>query len=109
MKNIQEKIDNLNELINDKKLEIQFFELDEEKHVESYDEMLNDCYEELFNMQPSRILLECDPIAYNCGLSDYVNSLELSEDEDYQDLENELEDLENELEDLENELDEENN
>ena len=40
-----------------------------------YDEMLNECYPEVFNIQPARILEQCDPIAYNCGLSDYYDSI----------------------------------
>ncbi len=38
---------------------------------EAYDSMLNECYPEVFGILPSRILSECDPIAYNCGFSDF--------------------------------------
>lgn len=49
---------------------------------------------------PSRILQELDPIALRCGLIDYVDSLEVDEDEDYRELEEELGDLEAELDEL---------
>ena len=42
---------------------------------DSYNNMLDECYPEVFNICPSRILSECDPIAYNCGLADYLDSL----------------------------------
>ena len=87
--------------IEDKQIEIDEFEMDVDDYESQYDDMLDECYPELFNMLPSRILSECDPIAYRCGLNDYVDSLEISDDKDYQLLEEELSELENELQDLE--------
>jgi hypothetical protein len=43
--------------------------------IEQYDNMLDDCYNELFNMTPSYILSKCDPLQYSCGLSDYYDSI----------------------------------
>jgi hypothetical protein len=43
--------------------------------IAMYDDMLNDCYEGVFNLLPSTILEECDPIQYECGLNDYYDSL----------------------------------
>ena len=41
---------------------------------ENYDELLDECYEEVHigccTFYASQILKECDPIAYNCGISD---------------------------------------
>ncbi len=45
-----------------------------------YDEMLNECYSlesvggPFSNMDASRVLKEVDPIAYRCGMSDYMDS-----------------------------------
>jgi predicted nuclease with TOPRIM domain len=104
-------IEELNDLIEQKQSEIQDkqdeiddFEIDESYHEESYRDMLDDCYPELFNMQPSRILEECDPIAYKCGLSDYVDGYDLDDLDEYKDLLDELEELQNDLEKLEDEL-----
>ena len=53
----------------------------QEEAEESYDDMLNDCYNfscvgGLFeNMLPSHVLESVDPIAYRCGFDDYVDSL----------------------------------
>ena len=93
----------LEELISEKQSEIDNFELDPDNYEEQYDDMLNECYPEVFNIQPSRILYECDPIAYRCGMNDYIDSLELSDDDGYNELIDELEELENELEELEEE------
>ena len=44
-----------------------------------YDEMIDDCSEEVkignITFSPSRVLKELDPIAYRCGLGDYLDSL----------------------------------
>lgn len=43
--------------------------------TEMYDEMLDDAYDGVFNLTPSTILSECDPIAYRVGLYDFYDSL----------------------------------
>lgn len=58
---------------------------------------------------PSDILKNCDPTAYRCGKSDYADSLDKEDQEEYKELGSELEDLESELEDLESELEHEEN
>lgn len=43
---------------------------------ELYDDMLDSAYPETpFDIPASRILFECDPIAYRVGLSEYRDSL----------------------------------
>lgn len=53
---------------------------------------------------PSRILRELDPVAYRCGLNDYVDSIDLSADANYCDLCDDLADLEAELGEVEEAL-----
>ena len=61
------------------------FEPDESDYEESYRDMIDGAYGEFMGMWASRILETCDPIAYSCGLSDYVNSLDSYDDDpDYQ-------------------------
>jgi hypothetical protein len=49
------------------------------KIYDAYDEMLDDCYPMVkignLGYSPSRVLKEVDPIAYRCGLNDYLDSL----------------------------------
>lgn len=52
--------------------------MDEQKAYEMYDEMLDECYEEIkigcITLNPSRVLKECDEIAYDCGFADFCDS-----------------------------------
>lgn len=95
--------------ITNKQNEIDSFEIDPYEHEEDYKENLdsegevNVCG---LTFLPSQIIEELDPTAYRCGLIDYIDSLEVSDDPKYKELEEELESLEDELSDLENELEE---
>ena len=100
------------EVINDEILEInssiENFELDNEKYEEQYRELLNEEVVVIsgISFDPAQILEELDPTAYNEGLSDYTDSLSLTDDDEYNELVNELEELETKLEELEEELEE---
>ncbi len=92
-----------------KQREIDRFEIDPDEHEEDYRESLNsegDINVCGLTFSPSRIIEELDPTAYHCGLVDYVDSLDVSDDPAYKELEEELEALEDELTDLESELEE---
>ena len=80
------------------------FELDESDYEEQFRELLDECYEGLFGIPPSRIMEKCDPIMYACELSNYVDSLDKEQDAGYSSMVEELEELENQLEDLDSEL-----
>ena len=84
-----QELEDLKEELEEKEQEL--YNYDDE---EAYNEMLDDCHESVFNIYPSTILKECDPIAYRCGLSDF-------EDEGRSELENEISDLKTSIEELE--------
>lgn len=71
----------------------------EDQYCDSIDEM-GDVVIGSLTYQASRVLKEIDPIAYSCGLNDFVDSLELNPD----DLEEELEELEDQLIELDDEI-----
>lgn len=103
---VEEQIVNKQAEIESKQNEINSFEY--ECSDEVYNNMLDDCYEEV-NVcgciyQPSEALKQLDPIAYRCGKSDYESEYDLDNCEEYIDLKDELEELESDLEDLESEL-----
>lgn len=53
--------------------------IDENELIERYNDMLDEvgeCKIGDYIYEPSRVLEELDPIAYNCGLTDYESSLE---------------------------------
>ena len=94
--------------IADKRQEIENFEPDEDAATDRYEEMLDECYGSVrigqMGYRTSYVLKEVDPVAYRCGLIDYVDSIELRDWAEYRELEEELETLEEELETLEEEL-----
>ena len=47
--------------------------------ADSYDDMLDKLHGEFLGIKASFILKECDSIAYDNGLYDYVDSLDLSD------------------------------
>jgi hypothetical protein len=97
------------EEITEKTKEMENFELDNDDYEEQYKDAIDDEGPVIvagMKFTASRILEEVDPIAYACGLNDYVDSLEKNEDQHYITLEEELEALTDELNDLESELEE---
>lgn len=98
--------------INAKQKEIDTFEpLDEDGVEDAYLEFLDECYGEIkigcCTFSPSRVLKELDPIAFNCGLSEWVDGEFSSNPEnfsDFVDLKKDLDELQDELSDLESEL-----
>lgn len=49
--------------------------MSEERMEELYDDMLDECGYDPKVWRFSKLLQDSDPIAYNCGFSDYVDSL----------------------------------
>lgn len=87
-------------------------EMDSFEYESSYDEY-NDYLDSegpvnVLGMEfyPSDILKNCDPVAYRCGKIDFDSNFDITEVEEYIQLDNEREELEDELEDLEAELEE---
>ena len=69
--------------VNDKEVSESEFREELESSVranveEHYDDMLDDAYDEIrigvCTFTASQILRECDPIAYRCGIDDFVNA-----------------------------------
>ena len=80
--------------------EIADFEINPEDYEEEYQKMLDEISTiEIGNLKytGSHVLKEVDPVAYICGLNNYVNGLAIEDDQGYKDLIEELEDLKFEL------------
>ena len=88
--------------------QIDNFELDPDDYAERYDEMLDECHGDFLGMNASYILKEMDPVAYRCGLLDYLDGLDQDEEkmdnDECLELFNQLEEIESEIEELEEEL-----
>ena len=86
-----------------------------------YDEMLDECYDmssvggPFSHMRASKVLQECDPVAYRCGFNDwldgedlievgsgnfYLRDLEKVKDDLVSNLEDEISNLEEQVEDM---------
>jgi len=69
--------------------------IDESKAYELYDEMLDELYSPIniagIEFDPSRVLKELDPIAYQCGFNDWLDSCDLTTDENELETETETE------------------
>jgi hypothetical protein len=68
-------------IANDDDEEAEEFEIISEWEAqERYDQMLDECFPEVeicgYKWNPSTALKRIDEIAYNCGFSDYISSLE---------------------------------
>lgn len=105
---VQDRIEKLQSDIDDKRAEIDAFEVSDYVSESDYDDMLDECYPEVecagLTFNPSRILAELDPVAYRCGYNDYCDSIDPETISEYGDLHDELEELEDELMDTESEL-----
>lgn len=89
--------------------ELANFELDPDEYTEEYDDFLDEVSDSVrigsLEYAPSHVLKEVDPIAYRCGLNDYIDNINIEDHPVYQELTDELEDLKNELENKEVEVD----
>ena len=108
------------DVINDEVAELfnkkENFELDVDDYRDSYDEFLNEDGEVKIggiSFDRAYILKELDEIAYEQGLSEYVDSIDIEDDYTYGTIVEELEEKENEaidiqlkIEELENEIEE---
>ena len=105
---VEAKITNVNQQIEDKQKEIDHFEYT--CTDEDYDNFLDDVYGDVqvcsMEYSTSQALKLLDPIAYRCGKSDFESNYDLDDCEEYNDLKDELESLEDQLSDLESELEE---
>ena len=87
--------------------QIDNFELDPDDYAEQYEEMLDECHGDFMGMNASYILKEMDPVAYRCGLLDYLDNLDQDEEKMNNDecleLFEELEEIKSKIEELEDE------
>lgn len=75
---------------------------------DEYDQMLDDTESNVtvcgIEFSPSHILKNLDYTAYRCGKADYEASFDITELEEYKDLEQEIDDLKEHIEYIENKI-----
>jgi predicted nucleic acid-binding Zn-ribbon protein len=88
--------------------ELRDYTLDEEDYEAKYQEFIDDSTGDIeilgMSYSAATVLEEVDPTAYAIELSNYVDSLNIEDDEGYQDLQQELSDLEDEHASLEDQI-----
>ena len=99
---IEASIEEKQQEIDDKQNEINSFEINVDDKEEQFCYFLDENKESIFGCTPSEIMRKCDPIMYRTELLNYVDNLEVSDEEVYQELESELDTLESEMRDLQN-------
>ena len=94
----------LKEQIKETEDKINNFDPSEYVSDDTYADFLDDIYGQVdicgYKYYASYALSQLDEIAYDCGFSDYCNSLQNSDFEEFKELEAELEELQSELEEL---------
>ena len=107
---IEAKIAELTQQAKALQSQIDHFELDPEDYADQYDEMLDEVHGDFLGMNASYILKEMDPVAYRCGLLDYLDGLDQDEEKMNNDecleLFEELEEIKSKIEELEDEMSE---
>ena len=92
--------------LSDKENERDNLEFNNDDFIDQYEECLDECNGEFMGMDASYILKECDPIAYRCGLNDYVDSLDISDSDVYKELDQECDDIQDCINEKEEEISE---
>ena len=96
------------DLIADREKQQDQIELDPDDYEDQFDDMLDDSIPEIeigrLTYSPSYVLKNVDPVAYRCGLNDFVDSFDASETDEYQALQEEIDQLESDISDLQDEI-----
>lgn len=108
IEDLKEEIEDLKNELLEKQDEFCFMEeFDRESYIVAFNEFLDDgngitiCGIEF---TPSKILKECDPIAYRVYFNDYVSNYEDEHNDKIEDLNKDITDLKDEIEEKEKEL-----
>ena len=105
----EQEIRKMQAMIADKEKQQEQIELDPDDYEDQFDESLDESIPEIeigcLTYSPSHVLKNVDPVAYRCGLLDFVNYLDVEDSEQYKDLQEQIDSLEDDISELESELD----
>ena len=103
----EQEIRKLQAQIADKEKQQSQIELDPDNYADQFDDMLDESgtvEADEYSFYPSQILRGLDPVAYRCGLNDFVDSLDVEDSGEYRELQEEIDQLKSDIEDLESEI-----
>ena len=104
----EQEIRKMQAQIADKEKQQSNIELDPDDYEDQFDESLDESIPEIeigcLTYSPSHVLKNVDPIAYRCGLNDFLDSLDVEDSDEYKALQEEIDQLQSDIEDLESEI-----
>ena len=105
---IESKLSALRLQVSDLESQQEQIELDPDNYEDQFTESLDESIPEIkigcLTYSPSHVLKNVDPVAYRCGLVDYIDSFDVEDSDEYKELQEEIDQLESDIEDLENEI-----
>ncbi len=105
---VESKLSALRLHVSDLESQQEQIELDPDDYEDQFDESLDESIPEIeigcLTYSPSHVLKAVDPIAYRCGLVDYIDSFDVTESDEYKALQDEIDQLQSDIEDLESEI-----
>lgn len=108
IEDIESKLSALRLQVSDLESQQEQIELDPDDYEDQFDEFLDESTPEIeigcLTYSPSHVLKKVDPIAYRCGLNDFVDSLDVEDSDEYKELQEEIDQLQSDIEDLESEI-----
>ena len=104
----EQEIRKMQALISDKEKQQEQIELDPDDYEDQFDESLDESIPEIeigcLTYSPSHVLKNVDPVAYLCGLNDFVNSLDVEDSDEYKALQSEIDDIQEEIDQLQSDI-----
>ena len=104
----EHEIRKMQALIADKEKQQSQIELDPDDYEDQFDESLDDSIPEIeigcLTYSPSHVLKNVDPVAYRCGLNDFVDSLDIEDSDEYKELQSEIDDIQDEIDQLQSDI-----
>ena len=104
----EHEIRKMQAMIADKEKQQSNIELDPDEYGDQFDESLDDSIPEIeigsLTYSPSHVLKNVDPVAYRCGLNDFVDRMDIEDSDEYKALQDEIDQLQSDIEDQENEI-----
>lgn len=104
----EQEIRKMQSQIADKEKQQEQIELDPDDYEDQFDEFLDESTPEIeigcLTYLPSHVLKAVDPVAYRCGLIDFIDSLDVEDSDEYRELQEEIDQLQSDMEDLESEI-----
>ena len=104
----EHEIRKMQALIADKEKQQSQIELDPDDYEDQFDESLDDSIPEIeigcLTYSPSHVLKNVDPVAYRCGLNDFLDSLDIEDSDEYKELQSEIDDIQDEIDQLQSDI-----